>query len=56
MILERAKAGNDEAREQLFSRLGNMADGGEKILRLARRLLPPRDGARRFLESQDLLE
>ncbi len=56
LILQRAKAGSQEARDQLFSRLGNMADGGEKILGLARRLLPPGDGARRFLDSQDLAQ
>jgi RNA polymerase sigma-70 factor (ECF subfamily) len=55
-LLEKAQAGDDEARDRLFDRLGRYDEAGRRMLALARRVLPVGDHARRFVESQDLVQ
>lgn len=55
-VLARARAGDNAAWNELFSRLGDEGAEGARILRMARDLLPPGDRARDFVESRDLMQ
>ncbi len=55
-LLARAQAGDREALDALFNRLGDESAEGAEIVAMARRLLPPGDRLRDFIESRDLVQ
>lgn len=55
-VLERAKAGDAAARDELFRRLADDSVEGPRVLALARQVLPPDDRARHLVESCDLVQ
>ncbi len=55
-LLARARAGDREAVDVLFNRLGDERAEGAEIVAMARRLLPPGDRLRDFIESRDLVQ
>lgn len=55
-VLERARAGDPVARDELFRRLGDDRVEGPRVLALARQVLPPDDHARQLVESCDLMQ
>ncbi len=55
-LLSRARAGDHEAWRQLFARLGDEGAEGAILHQMARKVLPPGDRARDFVESRDLMQ
>jgi len=55
-LLARARTGNAGAWEELFARFADEEGEGAILLAIARKVLPPGDRARDFVESRDLLQ
>ena len=55
-LLRRARAGDDDAWEAIFSRLGDERGEGAILLAMARKVLPRGDGLRKLVSSRDLLQ
>ena len=56
VLLSRAKCGDPSATQQLFDCVARDQREGAALVAMARRLLPPTDRAREFVESQDLIQ
>jgi RNA polymerase sigma factor (sigma-70 family) len=55
-LIERARAGDDQARALLFERFADEGQEGDALIKIARRLLPRGDRMRDFVESRDLIQ
>jgi RNA polymerase sigma factor (sigma-70 family) len=55
-VVERVTAGDAEAREELFARLGRETSERALLLALARRLIPRGDRVRDLVETRDLIQ
>lgn len=55
-LLRRSRGGDRQARQELFSLLGDENGFGAAILAMARRLLPKGHRARRFVETRDIVQ
>lgn len=55
-LLERAKSGDDTARDALFEQLADHDESGAQLLAIARKILPKTDLARDLVESRDLVQ
>jgi hypothetical protein len=55
-LLLRIKNGDEKARDELFSRLGDEKRFGRVLLAMARKLRPRDHGARRLVETRDVVQ
>jgi RNA polymerase sigma factor (sigma-70 family) len=55
-LIRRARSSDENAWEEIFSRLGDERAEGAVLLAMARKLLPAGDRARDFVESRDLMQ